>query len=261
VKVGSLALRAYVILFFIGLYVPLAVLVILGFNSGSLVYVWEGFTTDKYAAVLTIPRYTSAFGSSIVIALGTTALSVFLGALSGIAAARSTSIRYDLLWTALVLLPLIVPEIVEAFSIVLFYQVAGIRNGTEATIIGHTAFSVSFVALIVRARMGDVGRIYEEASMLLGATRLQTFTRIHLPMAAPAVIAGGFLAFAASFDDVVKSSFTTSATTRTLPLIVFSEAARGGISSTLNALAAVMVAISLSAAIVRVLALRRFSRA
>jgi len=259
-KIGAVALRAYVILFFVGLYVPLAVLVVLGFNSGRTVYVWEGFTTDKYAALLTIPRYTNAFGSSIVIALGTTALSVVLGALSGIAAARSTSIRYDLLWTALILLPLIVPEIVEAFSIVLFYQFAGIRNGTEATIVGHTAFSVSFVALIVRARMGDVGRVYEEASLILGATRLQTFTRVHLPMAAPAIVAGAFLAFAASFDDVVKSSFTTSATTRTLPLIVFSEAARGGISATLNALAAVMVAISLSAAIVRVLAIRRLSR-
>ncbi len=259
-KLGRVALAAYVGLFFTGLYGPIAVLVGLGFNSGSRVYVWESFTLENYQIVLSIKSYVDAFWSSIFIAVGTTVLSVILGTLAGLSASRRASGRFELVWSALVLLPLIVPEIVEALSIFLFYRVLGIPLGTGATIIGHTVFSVSFVALIVRARMADFGRAYEEASMVLGAGRLHTFINVLLPMAAPAVIAGSFLAFASSFDDVIKSGFTTTPLSRTLPQIVFAQASRGGISTSLAALSAVMVAISISAALARVLAGRRLSR-
>jgi putrescine transport system permease protein len=127
-----------------------------------------------------------------------------------------------------------------------------------ATILGHTVFSVSFVALIVRARMGDVGRSYEEASMVLGANRLQTFGRVVLPIASPAIIAGSFLAFAASFDDVVKSIFTMGRDL--LPIRIFADAHRGGIQSPLLALATIMVLISLSAAFLRVFTETRLKR-
>lgn len=259
-KLGRVVFTAYVGLFFAGLYVPIALLIGLGFNSGSRVYVWEGFTFENYGVVLRIPSYTSAFSSSILIALGTTGFSVILGTLAGLSAARRTSGRFELLWSALVLLPLIVPEIVESLSIFLFYRVLHIPLGTGATIIGHTVFSVSFVALIVRARMADFGKAYEEASMVLGAGRMYTFANVLLPMAAPAVIAGGFLAFAASFDDVIKSAFTTTPASRTLPIVIFAEASRGGISTSLAALSALMVAISISSALARVLVERRLSR-
>ncbi|MGI0149254.1 MAG: ABC transporter permease [Thermoplasmata archaeon] len=259
-KIGPIILRGYVLAFFVLLYLPIVILVILGFNENRVVYVWTGFTTDKFAQVFSIQAYQRALNASLLIAFGTTALSAVLGTLAGIAGARFTSLRFELAWTTLILLPLIIPEIVEALSLILFYQAIGIPNGVAATILGHTVFCVSIVALIVRTRMADVGRALEEASMVLGANRFVTFFRVLLPIAAPAIIAGSFLGFAASFDDVIKSSFTTDAATQTLPLIVFAQAHRGGITPTIAALSAVMVAISLAAALVRVTAERRFSR-
>ena len=247
-------------IFFVALYTPIAVLTVLSFNDGRTATQWEGFSTRWFESVLTDVRYTVPFWNSITIGILTTLLSVVLGTLAGIAVARRPPGRFSFAWDALILMPLIIPEIIEALSIQLFYKVAGIPNGVLATVIGHTVFSVSFVALIVRARMGDLGRAYEEASMILGAGRVQTFVRVLLPLAAPAIIAGAFLAFAASWDDVVKSKFTTSPDTNTLPLVVFAAAAKGRISPLLNALAVVMVVISLSAAFMRTLAERRIGR-
>jgi ABC-type spermidine/putrescine transport system permease subunit II len=259
-RLGRGILAAYVVLFFVALYAPIAVLVGLSFNEGRTPTVWEGFSTRWFAAVFDDERYTVPFGNSLWIGIITTFLSVVLGTLAGIAVARRPPGRFSFAWDALILMPLIIPEIIEALSIQLFYQVVGIPNGVLATVLGHTVFSVSFVALIVRARMGDLGKAYEEASMILGAGRVQTFVRVLLPLAAPAVIAGAFLAFASSWDDVVKSQFTTSVDSRTLPLVVFAAAARGRISPLLNALAVVMVIISFSAAIMRTLAERRIGR-
>ncbi len=259
-KLGKVLLPAYAVVFFAALYLPIALLIGLSFNANRFVYAWGGFSTQWYVGVLSDRGYMSAFGISLWIGVLTTLLSIFLGTLAGIAVARRPPGPFAIFWDALVLLPLIMPEIIEGISIILFYNVVGIETGVFATVLGHTVFSVSFVALIVRARMGDLGKSYEEASMVLGANRIQTFVRVILPLAAPAIVAGSFLAFAASFDDVVKSQFTTNAATRTLPLLVFS-AARRGVSSSLTALAALMVAISLSAAFLRTYAERRASRA
>lgn len=260
-KIGQILLAAYVVIFFAALYGPIAVLIGLSFNAGRLAYVWGGFTLSRYPQVFSSETYMDALGLSLWIATLNTVLSVVFGTLLGIALARRPLGRFGLFWDALILLPLILPEIIETLSIVLFYQVVGIRNGVLATTLGHTVFSVSFVALIVRARMGDLGKSYEEASMVMGANRVVTFFRVLLPLAAPAIIAGAFLAFAASFDDVVKSNFTTAAGGDTLPLIIFHAARRGGITPGLNALATIMVAISLSAAFFRTLMERRISRA
>lgn len=259
-KLARAVLAAYVGLFFVALYTPIGVLVGLSFNAGRQATVWEGFSFHWFQTVWSDVRYTGPFWNSIWIGVLTTFLSVALGTLAGIAVARRPPGRFSFAWDALILTPLIIPEIIEALSIQLFYQIVGIANGVVATVIGHTVFSVSFVALIVRARMGGLGKAYEEASMVLGAGRLQTFARVLLPLAAPAIIAGSFLAFASSWDDVVKSSFTTSVDSRTLPLVVFAAAARGRISPLLNALAVVMVIISFSAAFMRIWAEKRLSR-
>ena len=259
-KLGKILLGAYAVIFFAALYTPIAVLIGASFNASRTIYTWGGFSTRWYGQVLENDRYMAALGVSLWIAILTTLLSIVLGTLAGIAVARRPPGRYALAWDALVLLPLIIPEIIEAVSILLFYQVVRIPNGVLATVFGHTVFSVSFVALIVRARMADLGKHYEEASMVLGANRVETFTRVLLPLAAPAIVAGAFLAFAASFDDVVKSLFTTDAFTRTLPIIVFSESRRV-LTPGLNALATLMVIVSLSAASFRTLAERRAGRA
>lgn len=253
------ALGAYVVVFFAAVYTPIAVLIGLSFNANRTVYIWTGFTTDWYGVALSSQRYMVAFSNSILTALGTTALSIVLGTLAGIGLARITPGRMGFMWDALVLLPLIIPEIIEAFSISKLYRFLGVSPGIPATILGHTVFSVSFVALIVRARMGDVGKSYEEASKMLGANRVRTFFSVVLPLAAPAIVAGAFLSFAASFDDVVKSKYTMGKDL--LPLVVFAEAARGGITPSLDAIATIMVIISLSAAFLRIFSETRVSRA
>ncbi|MEK6987132.1 MAG: ABC transporter permease [Candidatus Thermoplasmatota archaeon] len=257
-KLTRLFLAVYAVMFFSALYTPIAILIGLSFNGSRNINVWGGFTTDWFGVALANTAYTKALTNSFVVALSTAGLSIVLGTFAGIGLARLSTGRFGIMWEALMLLPLIIPEIIEAISISWFYKALSIPNGVPATILGHTVFSVSFVALIVRARMGDVGRSYEEASMVLGANRLQTFGRIVLPLAAPAILAGAFLAFAASFDDVVKSIFTIGKDM--LPIVVFAEAHRGGVKSPLLALATIMVMISVSAALLRVLTETRVRR-
>jgi ABC-type spermidine/putrescine transport system permease subunit II len=257
-RLPRLLLLVYVLVFFGAVYTPIAVLIGLSFNSNTNINSWGGFTTSWFGVALANRDYTRALTNSFVVAISTAALSVVLGTLAGIGLARLSTGRFGILWEALLLLPLILPEIIEAISIAWFYRALSIPNGVPATILGHTVFSVSFVALIVRARMGDVGRSYEEASMVLGANRLQTFGRVVLPIASPAIIAGSFLAFAASFDDVVKSIFTMGRDL--LPIRIFADAHRGGIQSPLLALATIMVLISLSAAFLRVFTETRLKR-
>lgn len=149
----------------------------------------------------------------------------------------------------LMLLPIVTPEIVfgVAFFFVFSQVYTGFPSGLTRMLLGHITFTLSFVVVIVRARLAAIGTQYEEAARDLGASRLQAIRLVLLPLLAPAIFASVMVVFATSVDDFVISSFLSSgAATETVPIKIYSGA-RAGSTPALNALATVMLVLTLLA--------------
>ena len=156
---------------------------------------------------------------------------------------------------ALVYMTLVTPEIVFGISALIFFVQIGIPLGLKTILIAHVVFNASVVALIVRARFVGMGQSFEEASYDLGAGPIATFRQVTLPRLAPAILAGGLLAFTFSFDDFITSFFVSGAGTTTLPLRIFSSL-RFGVSPIVNATAVMILGLTLAAIVIAYLVLR-----
>ena len=162
----------------------------------------------------------------------------------------------------LMLVPIVTPELVFGVALFLvFSQIyTGLPTGLFTQLLGHVTFTLSFVVVIVRARLTAIGGQYEEAARDLGATRLQAIRLVLLPLLGPAIFASLMVVFATSVDDFVISSFlSTSASNETVPIKIYS-AARGSSTPALNALATVMLMFTLTAVALAALVLRRMKR-
>jgi len=159
---------------------------------------------------------------------------------------------------ALVYMTLVTPEIVFGISALIFFVQAGVPLGLKTILAAHAVFNTSVVALIVRARYVGMGNELEEASFDLGVGPVKTFLNVTLPRLAPAILAGGLLAFTFSFDDFLTSFFVSGAGTTTLPLRIFSSL-RFGVSPIINATAVMILALTLSAVVIAYMVLRRSS--
>ena len=154
------------------------------------------------------------------------------------------------------------PEIVFAIAALVFFVQAGDRLGLDnplgwqTILIAHVVFNASVVALVVRARFVSMGQSLEEASFDLGAGPVGTFRQVTLPRLAPAILAGGLLAFTFSFDDFITSFFVTGPTSETLPIYIWGQL-RFGVTPAINATAAMMLAFTLVGVVVAYLVLRR----
>ena len=230
------------------LYAPLVLVVIYSFTASKLATVWAGFSTRWYAALFADHAMLSAAWLSVKLAMVSASLALALGTLAGFALARFSVFRGRLLFWGLILAPLVMPEIVMAISLLLLFVNLGRltgwppERGFDTLVIGHVSFALSYVAVIVAARLSDMDRSYEEAAMDLGATHLKTFFVITLPMIAPALAAGWLLSFSLSFDDVVTSQFLSAPGSTPLPVVVFSSV-KLGVSPEINAIGAIGVAL------------------
>ena len=168
-----------------------------------------------------------------------------LGTMLAIGLVRSRA-RWSGSANILMLLPLVVPEIVAGISALLIFSQIGLSLSIWTVILAHVTFSISYVAIVVRARLATMGTETEEAAMDLGATRWQSVRLVLLPGLWPAILAAGLLVFALSFDDFVLSFFTTGEDVQPLPVRIWS-AIRFGISPTINAIGTLMMVVSLSA--------------
>jgi ABC-type spermidine/putrescine transport system permease subunit II len=235
---GGYSALVYVFLFF-----PIVVVVIFAFNSGTNVAEFAGFSTQWFGRALEDDTITSAIGRSLRIALASAIVATVFGTAAALALSR-TSRRVRNPFDVLVFLTLVVPELVLAVAVLIFFVNVGYELGPVTMFLGHTIFNASLVLLIVRARYVSMGSSLEEASRDLGATALATFRQVTLPRLAPAIVAGAMLAFTFSFDDVVISQFTAGAGNDTWPLRILSGI-RFGLRPDLNAAATMMLAITL----------------
>jgi spermidine/putrescine transport system permease protein len=162
----------------------------------------------------------------------------------------------------LMLVPIVTPEIVFGVALFLTFNelYSGVPTGFTTQLLGHVTFTLSFVVIIVRSRLAAIGDHYEEAARDLGASRLQAMRLVLLPMLGPAIFASLMVVFATSVDDFVISSFlSTGASTETVPIKIYSGA-RTGSTPALNALATIMLALTLVAVGLAGLVLRSLRR-
>ncbi|QHS16733.1 ABC transporter permease [haloarchaeon 3A1-DGR] len=245
-KRGTGVLLAQTALVYLFLYVPIAVVIALSFNDSRYAVVWQGFTTEWYAALLrgeTVARVDpsaawAALSNSVEIAIASVILSTVFGTMLAFALDRH-EFPGKRLFTGVVFMPIIIPSIVMGISLLLFFNIVGMQLGIRTAIIGHVAFGISFVAVVVAARLQNFDQTLEEAAMDLGANELETFRYVTLPVIRPGVLAGALLAFAMSFDDYVVTFFIIGQE-NTLPIYFFGMV-RQGISPGVNVVAALII--------------------
>jgi spermidine/putrescine transport system permease protein len=228
---------------YVFLYVPILILVIYSFNSSRLVSVWEGFTFDWYVKLFHNEAIGKALKNTLIVALSSTAISTVFGTMVALVMERY-EFWGKLPFDALLYLPIIIPDIAMAVMLLLFFVMTKIPLSLVTIIISHVAFNVSFVAVVVRARLVDFDRSLEEAAMDLGANELQTFWRVTLPLLMPGILGGALLAFTLSIDDFVITFFTAGIGSTTLPLRIYSMV-KLGVTPEINALSTMMLLASM----------------
>jgi spermidine/putrescine transport system permease protein/putrescine transport system permease protein len=247
-------LMGYSMIIYALLYLPIIVVVVYAFSGSQSFGAWDGFSTKWFGAALNDPIITASVERSVRVALGAATISAVLGTTAALATARARLV-IRLPFDTAVFLTLVVPELVAAISLLLFFVRLHVTLGTTTIMLGHAVFGTSVTMLIVRARFAGMGNELERVSADLGAGPVATFRQVTLPRLAPAIIAAGALVFTLSFDDVLISLFTSGAGNETWPLVILSSV-RFGLRPSINATVVMMLAITLVVIAVTALALR-----
>jgi spermidine/putrescine transport system permease protein len=246
--------------------VPVLLAIRFAFNSGrsrtslqgwSLRWFWE----DPTLSVFHDPTLQAALRHSLVLAALVMVIATPLGTALALGMRRWVG-RGSGTANIILLLPLVTPELVFAVGMFLLFTTAFgfIGLGTTAQAIGQVTFTLSWVVLIVRGRLATIGRDVEEAAADLGAPPLHVVGRVLVPLLLPAMAASLLVSFALSIDDFVVSQYLASgADTTTVPMRIYSEA-RGGPTPALNALATIMLVVSLLALVLAYVVFRALTR-
>jgi spermidine/putrescine transport system permease protein len=252
--VGGAALTLHSALMYLFLYAPILVLVVFSFTQDSFGVRWTGFTLEWYGRLLEDERLLGAAGNTLLVALVTTLVSTAIGTTTALAMERYR-FRGRAGLDGLLYLPIVIPEIVMALALLAFFSFsfgiiegltgAQLRLSLTTVIISHIAFTISFVAVVVRASLKGFDRRLEEAAQDLGANEWQTFQRVTLPLILPGIIGGALLAFTLSLDDFIISFFTTGPGTSLLPVEVYSQVKRA-ITPKINAISTLMLLLSIT---------------
>jgi spermidine/putrescine transport system permease protein len=237
-------LKLHALIVFAFLFAPIVVLVVFSFNRARSGTDWTGFSTKWYHALVKNHDVLQAFRNTLKVAFTATIVATVIGTLAAFALTRF-KFGGRAGYNTLVFVSLVMPEIVMGVSLLAFYvEFAHMRLGLTTVILSHITFCIAFVVVVVKARLASFDNRLVEAAADLGATPLQTFLRIVLPLAAPGILAGAMLAFTISLDDVVITFFTSGPGSTTLPLYIFGQL-KFGVSPSINALSSIVLVFSL----------------
>lgn len=237
-RYSAIALPFFVSLIYLFLYLPIIVLVVLSFNAAALNFGWQGFSIKWYRELFNSAEIWQALVTSLIVALSAVALSLLMSVVLVCYGSRLlNSIRWFFYGT------LIVPEVVLAVSLLSVFSFLSVPLGLTTLIVSHTLLGLGYAVPLVYARYLSLDARLFEASADLGATAMQTFFKITLPLLSPALLAASLLVFIISLDDFILSFFCSGATAQTLPMFIFSVI-RSGSSPIVNALSTVMLMIS-----------------
>ncbi len=237
----------YAFLVYAVLYIPVAVMMAFSFNNQRYNYYWNGFTTQWYAKLFSNSALISSLWYSIIIAILSTIISVCIGTI-GALGLKKYEFKGKKAINNMLYIPIIVPEIVLAVALLIIFMKVGLSLGMGSILIGHCTFCIPYAVVTIKGRISGDNDTLEEASMDLGANRIQTFLRVTLPTIFPGVMSAAFLSFTLSFDDVVMSNMLSGARQSTLPVLILSMN-KSGITPDVNALTTIMVLVIVTAMI------------
>jgi spermidine/putrescine transport system permease protein len=254
VKGRGAFLRAHAWFVYAFLYAPIAILVLFSFNRAKQTAIWEGATLDWYRSLLHDERILASVRNSLSVGGATTLVATVIGTLAALALGRY-EFRGKGFTRNLLYLPIIIPEVVVGAALVTFFGAVGFRLSLTTVVIAHVVFSISYVAIVVRARLSGFDRSLEEAALDLGARPVQTFFRVTLPLILPGIVSGALLVFTISIDDYVITSFVAGVGATTLPLQIYSML-KVGVTPEVNAVSTLLLAVT----VVLILVARRMQR-
>lgn len=240
-------LGLFATLFFLYLYLPIAVVILSSFNEDRIATNWTGFSLKWYEKALSNGPLLDAVKVSLVVATVATVAATAIALMAALVLVRGRDVRFRRVSEVVVNLPLVLPEIVLAVAVLILFSRLGIENGLLKLMIAHTSFCIPFAFLPIRARLQGMDADYEEAAQDLYAPPWTTFRRVTLPLILPGVASGAMLAFVISMDDFITSSMLSSGGATTLPVYIFSLV-RQGTTPELNAISALITAASLAIA-------------
>jgi spermidine/putrescine transport system permease protein len=257
---GWQAIRIWTVLVYGFMFLPVSVVVLLSFNANQFgSFPMTGMSLRWFEELWNNDAVMRAFRTSIVLGLMTAVISTTLGILASLALVRYKVPGRNAI-TTLLIAPILVPEVVLAVALLLFLNWLGLGKSFALLLAGHVIFTLPFVILVVQARLVSIKRDVEEAALSLGASPVQTFFAVTLPLMLPAVAAGALFAFTISFDDITGTLFWKPGGVETVPTQIFSML-RNSISPEINALGTVMIVMTvglplLGAAVARKLAMK-----
>lgn len=220
------------------MYVPILLVILYSFNESKISSVWGGFSWKWYGELFRDRALFQALGTTVVLGLLSSLAAGVIGTLGAYGMSKlrfpgKSAVEY------LTTLPIMIPEIILGMVFMAFFSLLGLPFGMTTLVIAHTAFCIPYVFMLVRARLVGMDPSLAEAALDLGATPVQVFFDITLPLVLPAVASGMLLAFAMSIDDVIISVFVTGASVNTLPIKIYTQL-KTGVTPKINALCTLM---------------------
>ncbi|MGB3148186.1 MAG: ABC transporter permease [Paracoccaceae bacterium] len=234
------------ILVFVALYLPILTLVVYSFNGHKSIAVWGGFSFDWYFKAWENTHVKDATLRSLTIAVMASAIATTAATLAALGTTRRRHFRGQTFVYVMINQPLMVPEIVTAVALLIFFASIKVATGYQGLgylIAAHSAFCIPFAYLPIRARLEGMNLSLETAASDLYATPFQTFRYVTLPILAPGIIAGAMLAFVISLDDVVITEFVKSGGQDTLPTYMLGQIRRA-LTPEVNAISTVLLAVT-----------------
>lgn len=243
VRTWDWAGRTFLVIVLIFLYLPIAVLAAMSVNESVLYELPIRFTFDWYVALASNDRLITATLNSLWVALANTVIATTLGTMAAFAFARFR-FRGRTVLQLLLFPPITIPWLIIGTSMLIMFFWTGIGRGLHAMLLGHVALSLPYVIVVVGARLASFGPELEEAAASLGATPMQRFLRVSMPVMAPGIVAASLFAFAVSFDQFVISYFLAPPGVSTLPVEIYS-AIRKGFTPEVNAISTIVIVFSM----------------
>ena len=231
--------------FMVFLYAPIAVLIFYSFNSNRMVINWTGFGVDWYIKAFNNEDIQDAVWNSLIVAFVATGVATTIATIGALILARGGIFKGKTASLGLMMLPLMVPEIVTAVAVLIFFSTIGLNWGLGNVIIAHITFCIPFAFMPIRARLEGMDTTMEQAARDLYASEWETFRYITVPMLMPGIVAGAMLSFVISLDDFIITLMVGGAGSTTLPVYIYSMIRRG-LTPEINAVSTLLLLFSVA---------------
>ena len=218
--------RAYVILFFCFMYLPIAYMIVFSFNQSKGYALFTGFTFKWYTSLLHNSAILSALRVSLEVALISAVIATVLGTAASLGIA-SMSRKSRLVITNITYIPVVNPEIITGISLMLLFISMGLKFGLGTILLAHITFCIPYVILSIMPRMKQLNPYTYEAALDLGASPVYGFYKVVLPEIMPGILSGFLMAFTMSLDDFIITHFTKGAGVDTLSTKIYTEVKKG----------------------------------